>query len=113
MKDAYLATNHKDEYYQMTSWVNCCKKVQHHTSYNKWQQSSNGDAIPLVTVPPSCPPCSGAQSLRMAQHPTLKAVSFNNLAQKYGAIDGQDALGDFITQMNTHSLWGNTVCSCH
>ena len=97
-KNAYLATNHKDEYYQMTSWVNCREKVQHHLSFIKWRQRANGDAITLVK--PIGPPCPSARSLRMAQNATLKAVLFDTRAQKYGAIDFQDALVDFIAQMN-------------
>ncbi|KAH9074685.1 hypothetical protein EDB83DRAFT_2218706 [Lactarius deliciosus] len=31
---------------------------------------------------------------------TLKAVSFNDLADKYGAFDFQDALANFIAQLN-------------
>jgi hypothetical protein len=36
----------------------------------------------------------------MTQNPTLKAVSFNDLADKYHALDFQDALADFITWIN-------------
>ncbi|KAF8271892.1 hypothetical protein EI94DRAFT_1796756 [Lactarius quietus] len=36
----------------------------------------------------------------MAKQPSLKAVLFDDLACKYGAIDFQDALADFITQTN-------------
>ncbi|KAI9437037.1 hypothetical protein H4582DRAFT_2112014 [Lactarius indigo] len=53
-KDAYHTTNHKDEYPQMTTWLECHEK----------------------------------------------AVLFNDLAGKHGATDFQDALVDFITQMN-------------
>ncbi|KAF8257053.1 hypothetical protein EI94DRAFT_1819257 [Lactarius quietus] len=36
----------------------------------------------------------------MAKQPSLKAVSFDDLACKYGAIDFQDTLADFIAQTN-------------
>jgi hypothetical protein len=36
----------------------------------------------------------------MARTATLKAVSFDDLAQKYGAIDFQDTLADFIARTN-------------
>ncbi|KAF8261801.1 hypothetical protein EI94DRAFT_1705264 [Lactarius quietus] len=36
----------------------------------------------------------------MAKQPSLKAISFDDLACKYGAIDFQDTLADFITQTN-------------
>ncbi|KAI9432881.1 hypothetical protein BJY52DRAFT_1422843 [Lactarius psammicola] len=37
-KDAYHATNHKDEYPQMTSWLEHHKKIQQHASFVTWQQ---------------------------------------------------------------------------
>lgn len=36
----------------------------------------------------------------MARYPSLKVVSFDDLAHKYGAIDFQDALADFVAQTN-------------
>ena len=36
--------------------------------------------------------------LKMARNPTLKAVSFDDLSLKYGAIDFQDCLADYIAQ---------------
>ncbi|KAH9008028.1 hypothetical protein EDB84DRAFT_1591271 [Lactarius hengduanensis] len=37
-KDAYRATNHKDEYPQMTTWLEHCEKVLKHAAFIKWQQ---------------------------------------------------------------------------
>jgi len=37
-KDAYCTTNHKDEYYQMTTWLERCEKLQQHVTCIKWQQ---------------------------------------------------------------------------
>jgi hypothetical protein len=42
----------------------------------------------------------------MALNPTLKAVSFDDLAYKYGAIDFQDVLADFIAQTNNPTASG-------
>ena len=36
----------------------------------------------------------------MARNPTVKVVSFDNLSVKYGAVDFQDCLADFIAQVN-------------
>ena len=36
----------------------------------------------------------------MARNPTLKAVSFDDLSVKYGAINFQDCLADYIAQVN-------------
>ncbi|KAN0130983.1 hypothetical protein V8E53_011116 [Lactarius tabidus] len=97
-KDAFGATNHKDEYSQMTTWVERREKVQRHSSFIKWRQQSNGDAAPSRT--PIGPPCPGGRGLKMARMAPLKAVPFDDLAQKYGAIDFQDALADFIARIN-------------
>jgi hypothetical protein len=35
-KHGYEATNHKDKYYQMTTWAEHCEKVQLHSSFIKW-----------------------------------------------------------------------------
>jgi hypothetical protein len=98
-KLAFGATNHKDECNQMTTWMERCEKVQHHSSFVAWRQQPNGDSA-VPSVMPIGAPCPRARSLRMAKAPTLKAVSFDVLAQKYGAIDFQDALADFIAQTN-------------
>ncbi|KAH9986165.1 hypothetical protein BJV77DRAFT_85407 [Russula vinacea] len=37
-KDAYRATNHKDEYPQMTAWLERREKIQTHTAYIRSQQ---------------------------------------------------------------------------
>jgi hypothetical protein len=42
-KLGYDATNHKDEYYQMTTWTERRKKVQLHSSFIKWWQQMDGD----------------------------------------------------------------------
>ena len=36
----------------------------------------------------------------MSRNPSLKVVSFNDLANKYRAFDFQDALADFIARIN-------------
>jgi hypothetical protein len=54
-KDAYHATNHKEEYYQMTKWLKHRKKVLWHRSFIRWRQE--GDTTINVHVPPDvlCP----------------------------------------------------------
>ena len=106
-KDAYRATNHKDEYSQMTTWLERREKIQDHYSFVKRRQQS--DQANVLTVKPVGPPRPGARSLKMARNPTLKAVSFDDLAQKYGAIDFQDALADFIAQFNNPTASGASL----
>ncbi|KAJ4467158.1 hypothetical protein C8J55DRAFT_538258 [Lentinula edodes] len=38
-KDAYQASNRKDEYIQMTHWLEHRKKIMHHTNYISWRLS--------------------------------------------------------------------------
>jgi hypothetical protein len=37
-KNAYRATNHKDEYLQMTTWLERREKIQQHATFIKQQQ---------------------------------------------------------------------------
>ena len=50
------------------------------------------------------PPHTHALALKMAQHPSSKAVSWNDLHSRYGAVEFQDALADFIAQVNNPGL---------
>ena len=93
-KKAYRATNHKDEYPQMTTWLERREKVQRHAAYIRVQQESN-QAHEHIEKPIG-PPLARTYLIKMAQHPSVKSVSYNDLALKYGAPDFQDALGDFI-----------------
>jgi hypothetical protein len=63
----------------------------------KRQQQDAGERLGKV---PIGPPQAYNGTLLMAQNPTIKAVSFDDLARKYGAVDFQDALADFIARVN-------------
>ena len=106
-KDAYDVTNHKDEYSQMTTWQERHEKVQVHYRFVKWRQQSNQEHMQAPAY--IGPPCPVSRSLKMAQNPMLKAVSFNNLAYKYGAIDFQDALANFIAWINNPTTSGASL----
>ena len=97
-KDAYRASNRKDEYSQMTMWLERREKVQDHSAFIKWRQHSEQNHIPSAKLIGS--PRPSARRLKMARHPSLKVVSFDDLARNYGAIDFQDALADLIAQIN-------------
>jgi hypothetical protein len=98
-KNAYRATNRKDEYPQMTAWLERREKVRTHTAFIEWRQQSDLTSPPTFTT--SIGPLQvRARYLKMTQHPTIKAVTFDELAASYGAIDFQDALADFIALIN-------------
>jgi hypothetical protein len=95
-KDAYRATNHKDEYLQMTSWLERREKVQRHMARIKRQQRGGPEQLGIDVKMPIGPLQASYGCILMAKHPTIRAVSFDDLARKYGAVDFQDALADFI-----------------
>jgi len=98
-KDAYRATNRKDEYTQMTAWLERREKVRTHMAFVEWRQQSHLTSPPTFTT--SIGPLQvGARYLKMTQHPTIKAVTFEDLAASYGAVDFQDTLADFIALIN-------------
>ncbi|KAH9173192.1 hypothetical protein EDB89DRAFT_2113987 [Lactarius sanguifluus] len=97
-KDAYRATNRKDEYPQMTAWLERREKIQQHAKFIAWRQRAPHDNTQhSEPIGPSKPV---PRTIQMARNPSLKAVSFNDLADKYRAFDFQDALADFIAQLN-------------
>ena len=106
-KDAYRATNHKDEYSQMTVWLERREKVQRHATYIKWRQEGSKQSS-LATTPIG-PPHVCPQRIKMAQNPSVKAVSLPTIPSRYCAVLFQDALGDFIASINNPGLTGNPL----
>jgi hypothetical protein len=97
-KNGHRASNHKDEYPQMTTWVECLEKVQQHALFVAWQQKAQqegGQNMERIGPPKPVP-----QAVQMSRNLSLKAVSFDDLADKYQAFAFQDALADFIAQIN-------------
>ncbi|KAG1771513.1 hypothetical protein EDD22DRAFT_947948 [Suillus occidentalis] len=75
-KDAYHATNHKDEFAQMTQWLECKEKI------------------------PRPPQLSFDHTQTLMKHPSAKAVSFRSLVSDYGATYFREALTRYIAQQN-------------
>ncbi|KAI9430032.1 hypothetical protein H4582DRAFT_2114015 [Lactarius indigo] len=91
-KDAYHATNHKDEYPQMTTWLE--------RPFIKWRQQP--EAEPRTNQPRAGPPGPAPRSVKMTRNPSAKAVLLrpSRGVGKHGATDFQDALADFIARTN-------------
>ena len=110
-KEAYCLTNHKDPYNQMTSWLECHEKLQQHARFINWQQQHDlPGSIPLQR-PISGPPQPNKHYLLMAQHPTLRRVSFNDIMGSYGAVDFEDVLGNFLVHLKGPHLSGQALCT--
>lgn len=95
-KDAYCTTNHKDEYPQMTAWLECHKKIWCHTAHIQLEQGSNQAYTGRCIEKPMGPPLACTYLIKMTQHPSISGIDYNNLMSKYGANEFQDTLGDFI-----------------
>jgi hypothetical protein len=79
-KDAYHATNHKDDFTQMTQWLEQKVKINHHKQYIKWRL--DGDHAPYRPHPPDL--CF-KRTQNLTKHPSAKAVSIPTLISDYGA----------------------------
>ncbi|KAM6489030.1 hypothetical protein JOM56_015520 [Amanita muscaria] len=96
-KEAYRATNTRDEYPQMTAWLERQEKIERHEKYIQWQNRapSLDDTLPL---PPQIMPHSLTDRLhiKMTQKPTIQVVSLHDLVSKYGASFFCDAFARFV-----------------
>ncbi|KAF8267150.1 hypothetical protein EI94DRAFT_1842165 [Lactarius quietus] len=110
-KDAYAATNHKDEYEQMMTWLDRQEQILRHNQYINWRKSGAHNTTCVDREPPSVDIC---WELSMAKHPSLAAVSLDTLQDLYGAPLFKVALRIFVSLANNptqsrqqleHSLW--------
>ncbi|KAJ3737995.1 hypothetical protein EV360DRAFT_90978 [Lentinula raphanica] len=122
-KDAYRASNHKDEYAQMTKWLERREKINHHANYVHWQVNANLTGDPSNAHIGECYDFPGAQctlsdmecalSRKLTNHPTFKSVSLAKLEDSglagYGAVDFEVALKRFIVQFRHPALPANLV----
>jgi hypothetical protein len=99
-KDAYRATNRKDEYPQMTKWLERSEKIKCHAAYIQSQHKSDQHTKKPLAMGP---PLARTYLIKLALHPSVNRVSYDDLAEKYRAIDFQDALADFIAACNPNA----------
>ena len=96
-KDAYAATNHKDEYEQMTTWLDRRERILRHEQYIKWRRTGARVPTHVDRIPPSL---DTHWELSMAKHPSLAAVSLEMLQDSYGAPLFKVALRRFVSCTN-------------
>ena len=106
-KDAYRSTNRKNEYMQMTTWLEHRERVKRHEAHLARQQlGEQREAHATVSLEPLR---IHDGYLKMPRNLTLKSVSFQTLVSKYGANLFQDALADFIARINNPSVSAATL----
>jgi hypothetical protein len=106
-KDAYRTTNHKDEYSQMTIWLERREKIERHVAFVDWRQQDHQHDPPSRT--PIGPPRVPAQQLKMPRNPSVKAETICDIIARYGAVDFADALSDFIAGVLNDILPGRAT----
>ncbi len=96
-KDAYDATNHKDEYPQMTLWLERKEKIHRHQKYILWCE--NGRLAPprIEWLPPGL---DLVRVLSMAKHPTAGRVFISDIIDEYGARNFLAALSRYVVLTN-------------
>ena len=99
-KEAYRASNTKDEYPQMTLWLEQKEKIHAHASYVSWRQADN----PAATESWQDATLNLSRCAKMPKHPSVMSVSLKTLATDYGAIYIREALARFIVTLN-HPNW--------
>ena len=102
-KDAYCATNHKDEFHQMTHWLECKEKIMQHEHFVSWRLSGT-PSLPNPH-PALQPPFQLTTHLFMTKHPSVASVSMNTLIEEYGATNFRAAMARYVAQMRHPEIW--------
>lgn len=96
-KDAWRATNFKDEFPQMTLWLEWKEKILCHDKFVKWWLA--GCPGPLSRISSSLPlGVVYERQVKMPKHPSAKAVTLDIIANEYGARYFKDALARYVAQ---------------
>jgi hypothetical protein len=98
-KDAYRATNHKDEYPQMTLWLERREKMLWHDKFVQWRLA--GDPPVQDRLPPDM---DYRRALKMTKHPTAKRVPLDRIICDYGATFFTEALARYVVRTNQPTL---------
>ncbi|KIJ67367.1 hypothetical protein HYDPIDRAFT_84908 [Hydnomerulius pinastri MD-312] len=100
-KDAYRATNHKDEYVQMTAWLERREKMLFHDNFISWRQHGSPQRPEPERVPPDT---LYVREYKTAKHPSAKGVSLQTLETTYGATFIRAALARFAVKITRPEL---------
>ena len=96
-KRAYEASNHKDEFEQMSNWVNRKERIVRHDQYIHWRQAGASAPARVDWEPPNL---DMHWELSMTKHPSISAVPLDELQDSYGAPLFKVALRRFISTAN-------------
>ncbi|THU93081.1 hypothetical protein K435DRAFT_799989 [Dendrothele bispora CBS 962.96] len=96
-KDGYRASNKKDEYMQITKWLERKEKVLRHNNFLNWLQSGK----PRIQHNPSWLPSSFllTRTLKMAKHPNIRVLSLLSAQKSNHTTYLTSSLARFIAQL--------------
>jgi len=80
-KDVYHASNKKDEFTQMTTWLSRKEKIQCHSLFIQWRLSGHPD-VSLI-APTEIP---RHMHIKLAHYASRKSVLLHDLVNHYGAV---------------------------
>jgi hypothetical protein len=122
-KDAYRATNKKDEFIQMTTWLERKEKIHQHEQFIQ-SKLEKGKEKTIVKHDWITPGLSIDRKLHLAHRPSARKVSISTFVDKYGATYFWEAFARFVVlsrnpllssiqleqalwgvQMPIHNLW--------
>jgi hypothetical protein len=121
-KNAYHATNHKDEFTQMTTWLEHKEKIQRHNQFINL--CLNHTASPS-TIPHDewiTPGLSINRTLHLSRHLSAHRVTMEDIVSKYGAFYFREALSRFVMLAHCpqltaaqleHAIWGVQMPVCN
>jgi hypothetical protein len=95
-KDAYGSTNLKNEFPQMTLWLERKEKILRHEQFISWKLRGRPPPPVIKNLHPGI---IYERKRLMARHPTRKAVKFTTLETEYRATFFRDALSRYILQL--------------
>ncbi|KAK1230796.1 hypothetical protein PQX77_006110 [Marasmius sp. AFHP31] len=100
-KNAYRATNHRDELPQMVLWLDRREKLHRHTKFIVAQLATTTAPTPLYDILPGV---TFERTMKMTVHPTRKSVKFSTLITDYGARHFHAALARYIISVRAPHL---------
>ncbi|THU89471.1 hypothetical protein K435DRAFT_802719 [Dendrothele bispora CBS 962.96] len=95
-KDAYRASNRKDEYSQMMLWLKRKEKVMRHDAFFSWIHSGEHPPLRTYWIRPGF---NTLRPLKMTKHPSVPSVRITDVVRLYGATFFDAALSRFIVQL--------------
>lgn len=99
-KDAYRASNRKDEYPQMVIWLQRREQIRAHQTYVDWRLQGQPTLENMVRAR-----LPGELILKktIARYPSVKCLPFKKAAEQYGADSFERVLREFIIKrINPH-----------